>query len=396
VGFKNKIMNVMKKNGLFFLVLLILAGCSSVNSMKVLIMNPSGVDKIDEMVSVEWDKIVGKLALKEGETFVVLNEESAQIPYQVIFNGEATPQSVLFPASALKGETVNYTIKRGKPETFERRTFGRAVPERKDDFAWENDRIGFRMYGPALARENPSNGVDIWLKKTDSLIVNKFYSDELERRLSYHVDRGLGLDCYKVGHTLGAGGIAPFVNDSLWIGGFYARAKVLDSGILRTSFVLEYDSILVDGRILTEKLEVTLDAFSQFNKAVVSYDGDFQSFEVAPGIWLHQETDKVKIEGTIKINKESGYIAYGEKATSDAGLDAGRNYVAVLVPEGLKDARQRNDNLLIFADYKKGDQFTYYFGAGWSQWGFDSDEAWFEYVDHYAEKIRQPLQLTIE
>lgn len=32
--------------------------------------------------------------------------------------------------------------------------FCRQVPERMDDFAWENDRGAFRMYGPALW-ENP-------------------------------------------------------------------------------------------------------------------------------------------------------------------------------------------------------------------------------------------------
>ena len=41
------------------------------------------------------------------------------------------------------------------------RVFGRFVPERKDDFAWENEYAAFRMYGPALAPENPSNGVDM-------------------------------------------------------------------------------------------------------------------------------------------------------------------------------------------------------------------------------------------
>ena len=26
--------------------------------------------------------------------------------------------------------------------------FGRFVPEREDDFAWENDKVAFRVYGP--------------------------------------------------------------------------------------------------------------------------------------------------------------------------------------------------------------------------------------------------------
>ena len=381
----------MRKLGLFLISLLVLTSCSAVTSMKVTITNPSGVDKTNEIVSVEWNKLVEKLALKDAETFVVLNETGTQVPYQIIYNGETVPQSVIFPASVLKGLTVNYTISAGTPDEFARKTFGRPVPERKDDFAWENDRVVFRMYGPALANENPSNGVDLWLKKTDSLIIDKFYKDDLARIRSYHVDHGLGLDCYKVGHTMGAGGIAPYLNDTLWIGGFYASAKVIESGVLRTNFVLEYDSILVSGKILTQKLDVTLDAYSQFNKAVVSYDGDFENFEVAPGIWLHNE---VRVMGAVKTGAD--YIAYGEKATSDAGVDAGRNYVAVIIPEGMKETRKQNEHQFGLADYKKGDKFVYYFGGGWNQWGFDTDEAWFNHVAGYAAGIKQPLQVTVQ
>ena len=42
--------------------------------------------------------------------------------------------------------------------------FARFVPERMDDFAWENDRIGFRVFGPALSLvEETGNGVDVWV-----------------------------------------------------------------------------------------------------------------------------------------------------------------------------------------------------------------------------------------
>ena len=42
------------------------------------------------------------------------------------------------------------------------KVFGRHVPERKDDFAWENDRIAFRMYGPALEADGEiSSGIDV-------------------------------------------------------------------------------------------------------------------------------------------------------------------------------------------------------------------------------------------
>ncbi len=379
----------MKKVSLLIISVLFFVSCASEKSLKMTITNTSSIDRVDEIVNLPWDKVSEKLKLKDSETFIVLNKEKQQTPYQIIYNGEKTPQSVIFPATAMSGEKVIYFMKKGQPQTFDKKTFGRSVPERKDDFAWENDRIAFRMYGPALAPENPSNGVDVWLKKTNDLIVDKFYKDDLENKLSYHIDRGLGLDCYKVGHTLGAGGIAPFMNDSLWIGGPYANAKVLDTGILRTTFELTYDSVPFNGNKITEKLTITLDAFSQLNKAVVSYDGDFDSFEIAGGIWLHKEL------GNIQSKSESDYIAYAENA-SDSKVPAGRTYIGVIFPNGMKTAVRHFEHLIGLASYKKGDQFTYYFGAGWSDWGFKTDEAWFEYMDKYAAQLKQPLSITIE
>ncbi|MBQ5379604.1 MAG: DUF4861 family protein, partial [Paludibacteraceae bacterium] len=60
----------------------------------------------------------------------------------------------------------------------EAKVYGRYVPERKDDFAWENEYAAFRMYGPALKSENPSNGVDLWLKASPELVVDSFYYRE--------------------------------------------------------------------------------------------------------------------------------------------------------------------------------------------------------------------------
>ena len=46
----------------------------------------------------------------------------------------------------------------------------------KDDFAWENDKIAFRMYGPALEADGEvSSGIDVWSKSTPRLVINDWY-----------------------------------------------------------------------------------------------------------------------------------------------------------------------------------------------------------------------------
>ena len=39
-------------------------------------------------------------------------------------------------------------------------TYARFVPERSDDFAFENDKVAFRIYGPALKNSGVNNGID--------------------------------------------------------------------------------------------------------------------------------------------------------------------------------------------------------------------------------------------
>ncbi|MDP4238180.1 MAG: sialate O-acetylesterase [Bacteroidota bacterium] len=43
------------------------------------------------------------------------------------------------------------------------------TPQRKDDVAWENDRMAFRLYGPVLEKTEPTgSGIDVWVKSCDT------------------------------------------------------------------------------------------------------------------------------------------------------------------------------------------------------------------------------------
>ena len=377
----------MKKIAILLLSVVILSACND-KKMRIEVINPSALDKTNEMVEVSWQTISQGLGLSAEAAFVVLDEQGKQVTYQVITKGLETNQSVIFPATVKAGEKATFSFKAGQPEPFAPRVFGRHVPERKDDFAWENDRIAFRMYGPALADENPSNGVDTWLKCTDELIMERFYKEDLSGEKSYHVDHGEGLDCYKVGHTLGAGGISPYFNDTLWVGNHYDSSRVLDNGPLRFTFELTYNTIPVSNKGVKAVLRISLDAYSQLNKAEVVYSGDADVTKVAGGIFLHD------IIGVTKTDVAAGYIAYAENAVSDAGLAAGRNYIGVVMP-GMKEAKQDDTHLLAIADYSANQPYTYYFGAGWNKWGFETDDAWFNYMADYAKNVQQPLQVNV-
>jgi hypothetical protein len=376
----------MKKH-LFLAVctLLFLTACAQEKQISIEITNPSGIDRKGEIVEIEWQSLPGFNA----DSLVVLDEDGAKIPFQVIYHGGETPLSLLFPATIPGNEKKVYTIRAGVSATFPVKTFGRQVPERKDDFAWENDRVVYRVYGPALANEYPSNGYDLWLKKTDKMIINQFYENDLAKIASYHVDHGEGLDCYAVGHTLGAGAIVPFVDNKIWIENQYSTARLLDSGVLRTVFELTYDSVVAGDKILSEKLIISLDAGSQFNKAEVHYSGDYEKLDLAAGITLHNRL------GIISNDLEKGIITYSEDAVSDGGIPAGRSYIGIVFTTPIKDIFEDKGHIAGIVEYPGKEPLIYYFGGGWSQWGFNSDNDWQEYVEKYAGIIHSRLTIKI-
>lgn len=258
-------------------------------------------------------------------------------------------------------------------EAVQPKVFGRYVPERKDDFTWENEYAAFRMYGPALKAENPSNGVDLWLKASPELIVDSFYYREHVLGLPYHINYGKGLDCYKVGHTCGAGGLIVLANDTTYIGGPYDRWTILEQTPERFVFRLEYDSLLVAGHILQESITITAEAGEPMNRAEVvltgSYDGELL---VGGGIYMHDTIDH------FEVYEELGTVYYEEDALSDktaaqmnydfnGSTSQGRIYLTVRTPDATVTDIQ-DGNLIAVKDYQLGDTLTYFFGATWSEW----------------------------
>jgi len=259
----------------------------------------------------------------------------------------------------------------------EAKVYGRYVPERKGDFAWENEYAAFRMYGAALKPENPSNGVDVWLKNSPALVIDTMYGRELKDHRPYHINYDGNLDCYKVAHTCGAGGLVVIADEQTWIGGPYDRWQIIEQTPDRFVFRLEYDSLLVAGQILRESLTITAEAGQLQNKAEVVLTSDQPSaistqLLVGGGIYLH---DTVDYYLTIP---EVGYVFYEEDALSDkqaarmnyeynGSTSQGRIQISVKTP-GATLTDIVDGNLVAVRPYELGDTLTYYFGATWSEW----------------------------
>jgi len=375
----------MKKYVVLVVCAVLMMACS--RKVEVSVFNNSEVDRVNETVELCLCELTGFDAKK----LVVLNVEGKQVPSQILCRGTDKAQSLIFQVTLAAGKQEVFTLKEGTPEAYTPKTFAHFVPKRKDDFSWENDRIAFRMYGPKLAPENPSNGPDVWYKRTEALITDKWYTNDLSGKLSYHEDHGEGLDCYKVGHTLGAGGVCPYSNDSLWIGRYFDRYKILDNGPLRSSFVLFYDAVEYQGKTLKAEFMVNLDAGSNLNEVRVRYTGDTTEMRLAAGIYLH---DSIQ---SLNVNQNNETIAYAEDLMSESKkpVPAGRGYAGVVFPGSWQASKKISGHIVGIVNYKIGEEFLYYFGAGWNKHGFPTDKDWYSYLNDKKAALLQPLKIKI-
>jgi hypothetical protein len=375
------------KAKIYFIALIatLTVGCSQ-EPMRIIVANGTDIAREGELITLTLPDTFTDDDV--SDSYVLKGVGDIPVPY--LLTETDGSRQLLFQSDVPAYTSIVYSFGKGKPATLRHKTAARHVPERKDDFAWENDFAAYRMYGPALEAEYPSNGIDLWLKCTDTLIMDRFYADELERGLSYHVNRGLGLDCYGVGHTAGAGGIAPSTADGrLWIGNHYDRFEIKESNALRSVFTLYYDSVVIGDKLLTQEITITTEAGSMLNRADVRYKGDAEPFRLAAAIALHND------DGTIFADTTEKVIAYAENAISNQGVFEGRSYVGVYMPSASGNAFKKDNHWLITSPYTSGNLFTYYFGGGWSQWKFPSDEAWFNALLRFARSRETPLKVAI-
>lgn len=374
---------------LAFCCLFAVAACTKTQeTIRVTVENPATFDRDHEMVEIAWATVCEKLSLHDGQTVVVYDDASEEIPSQLITGGNEIPVSLIFPVSLSGNGKAECRITVGEPAYVEPMTYGRFVPERKDDFTWENNRSAFRVYGPALeATGEISNGMDFWAKRTDALVIDRWYKDDLSGVRSYHEDHGEGLDFYKVGRTLGLGMTAPYVDDSLWLGNNFTEYRILDQGPLRIAFELRYKPYNVQGTEVNEMRRISLDAYSYFNRIEQIFEADTAEMILATGIVLHAQTPEA-----ILSDAENGIMA-SETPTDSIN---GTIYAGVIRPESFREIKTGAGHLLGIAPYRTKTNYVYYVGAGWSKAGFKHFAAWIDFLQKEALKIKQPLKINVE
>jgi hypothetical protein len=335
------------------------------------------------VIEIPWQDDLIKIT--DTARLIVIDAESKdQLVFQLETKGLGQIQNLLVQLDFKENQTKRIVLKYGKRDDLNTKTYGRFIPERKDDFAWENNRIAFRMYGKALEMTPKENayGLDVWVKRTERMIINERY-----KRNEYHIDHGDGMDYYHVGFTLGAGNMMPYLKDSIWYSKNYTTYKVLDNGPLRTSFQLSYDDWDVEGQMINAEKTISLDADQQLNKISVRYNHIKDSTLPVVAGFVCRKAPGIKL-----LDDVNGIMGYWEPKHGVDGITG----VACVFSTPVQQLFESKGQLLGKIAFQKGETLTYYAGAVWDKAGFIIDEnSWFQYLKQFNQEMNASLDLKV-
>lgn len=355
----------------------------------------------NEIVSLSIDQLKTFLGKNKAEDLRIKDAQNNYLTIQWIDNnGDGKNDEVVFQAKIDPKKTNSYRIvadsKTAVPES-KLTTYSRLVPERVDDYTWENDKIAFRVYGPkgqaeALAGvkgSTLSSGIDIWFKRTEKSVINEWYKGYLTDPMYYHRDtRGEGYDPYHVGDSRGTGGIGIWKDEKLQVSKNFTSSKTIAEGPLRTIFELTYAPWSEFD--VKETKRISLDLGSNFSKLESTFETEKKVPNYTIGITLH------KNEGESKLNDKEGYYLHWEKI-DDAFVGEGIVVNPKIVEKSVafKSEIPDQSNLLVVTKPQK--KLMYYAGFAWQKSGqIQTQKDWENILQKQSKIVANPLLITVK
>jgi len=379
--------------------------------LAIQVTNPIHLYRHCETVELSLSRLAGR-GLRMSHLEVMDGLEPRILDSQLYASESAQgSDTLLFQVDLAPGDTRTYYILDASalaavPQPI-LKTYARQIDERYRDMAWESDRIAHRMYHRDLiqAEGTVSSGVDVWVKSTRALVINKW-----NKNGDYHNDHGEGLDDYRVGQSRGCGGLGIWEDHTFYVSSNYNSARIIATGPIRSEFELTYGAWEARKHKISETKRITIDAGSNMTRAESIFAADrYPDFDIGVGIAQRPG------DGVIAKNQEEGWMSYWQPADRDRGnigcaivmpgkIEAFATESATLpelkqadlitpTSEGLPPVA----NLLAISASQVGKPFVYYFAAGWSKSGdFPEETDWENYVRQFVACLRAPLKVTLE
>ncbi|MFB9052649.1 DUF4861 family protein [Formosa undariae] len=392
------------KNGILYSCIALASIFTSCDSKEkdstiITVKNTLELTRSFETVEISKDDVT----LNEGERFEDFSVQDmstkAILTSQFVDEDlDGTVDVLLFQPEVAPKSEKQYSLVIADPSVKKDTTaycYSRFVPERTDDYTWENNKVAFRTYGPVAQKMiedsvpggTLSSGIDLWLKKVEYPIINKWYARNAIKAGEYHIDYGEGLDNFHVGSSRGAGGSAVKIDTSYYISKNFTDYKTITTGPIRTSFVLSYADWDADGNTISEEKHISLDYGSNFSRFEIEVEG---TDELSIGLTLHDN------KGTITENVEQGWIAYWESEYFDSEL--GTAIVAkkddmVASDYYVTNAKDRSN---LYSQLKvNNNKVVYYAGFAWKESKqYPTKALWEKHIQEFSEKVNSPLEVS--
>ena len=361
-----------------------------------------GEKKVEISVSNETDIELGPRTV-EISAPEILHKLDSKGFYITDFNGKEVPSQlthdslILFKCQLPPNSSEIYTVHRSDSiHCYPASVWGQIYPERRDDLSYENELVGFRIYGPCTQKAGEkAYGYDIFFKyPTEELIIPQLYASQTDETLwakvdslrkidnnlaeefinsfTYHVDHGKGMDCYAVGPSLGAGVAAILDNDSICYPWCYDVVEILDNGPIRFSALLKFKTEDKGSlKSLTEYRIITLDSYSYLNSCKVWFEGLEKSADMVIGFPLRYDSSPI-------IMPEKGILAYADPTQ---GPDNGKALLGIKKNNPSDTSFIKENHILLSYKLKPGDTLDYKWGFSWSKTEIPTLEKWVEYLE---------------
>ncbi len=387
--------------------------CALAAPLVITVTHDLPIARPSETITIPWTAVAKALPGALLQRISVKDAQGHSLPYQVT---NIAPQAkdptdsgiaygdLIFQHNFAVGEkTATFVVE--KTDTvapvFPTKVFARYIPERLDDFAWENDKLAHRTYGPALAAPAApgsgkevliTSGLDIWCKRVAYPVVDRWYNKGHDH---YHKDEGEGMDMYQVGASRGCGGTGIWDGQQLAVGRNYRSWNIVANGPIRAIFELTYDAWDAAGLKVSEVKRFTVDAghnLDQIESTFTVTSGT--ATELTVGIGLNKNPGDKGQDAKVEV---VAIPARGILAQWIVQKTNGLLGTAIIVPlpvfKGLT-ADPTND--LLLATAQPGQPLRYYVGAGWSQAGdFPTKDSWLTYLTAEATRLASPIKVTV-
>ena len=357
--------------------------------LEVEITDETGVELGTRVVELPAQDILGQL---NSSGFYIIDDKGKEIPSQLTHDS-----LILFACNVHVGETKKFRIlKSDSIHSYKATVSGAFYPKRRDDLSYENELVGFRIYGPATQQAGEkAYGYDIFFKyPTEELIVPQLYeaqtsdtnwakadslrkidkelADKFINSFTYHIDHGKGMDCYAVGPTLGAGVTAIFQNDSIIYPWCYESAEILDNGPLRFTAKLKFPTSfenITEG--LTEYRILSLDSYSFLNDCRLWYEGLNTPVEIVSGFPLRDNSAPF-------VDKAKGILAYADPTQ---GNNNGKALLGLVTQKQADSVIFKDNHILLANQINPADTFKYKWGFTWDKTEIPTMEEWQDYLN---------------